>query len=88
MLDIIRLTAQAGCSEVTSDVMNARLRRIFLILFAGVAFRAGVFAETNTAATALPPDAANGFLQIQQQLHDTQLAIEQNRRQADVEVGA
>jgi tetratricopeptide (TPR) repeat protein len=65
--------------------MNARLRQICLILFVGIAFRTGSFAETNTAVGALPPDAANGFLQIQQQLHDTQLAIEQSRQQADLE---
>jgi tetratricopeptide (TPR) repeat protein len=86
MLDINRLTAQAGTSEISDD-MNARMRRIFLILFACTAFPAGVLAETNATATAaLPPEVANGFLQIQQQLHDTQLAIEQNRRQADAEV--
>jgi tetratricopeptide (TPR) repeat protein len=85
MLDIIRLTPQAGFSEFISDAMNARLRRIFLIMVAGAAFRAVVFAETNAAPTGLPPDAANGFLQIQQQLHDTQLAIEQSRHQADAE---
>jgi tetratricopeptide (TPR) repeat protein len=84
MLDINRLTAQAGTLEISDD-MNARMRRIFLILFACTAFRAGVLAETNATATALPPDAANGFLQIQQQLHDTQLAIEQSRKQTDAE---
>ncbi len=65
--------------------MNATLRRNFLIVFACSAFNAGVFADTNSTVAALPPEASNGLLQIQQQLHDTQLAIEQNRRQAEAE---
>jgi tetratricopeptide (TPR) repeat protein len=65
--------------------MNARLRRNLLIVFACSAFNAGVFAETNAAGSSLPPDAANGFLQVQQQLHDTQLAIEHNRQQVEAE---
>ena len=40
---------------------------------------------TNSAVTTIPPEAANGLLQIQQQLHDTQLAIEQNRQQLEAE---
>jgi tetratricopeptide (TPR) repeat protein len=63
--------------------MNAKLRRIFFIVFACAACHTGIFAETNTpnaVATALPPDAANSLLQIQQQLHDAQLAIEQTRQ--------
>ena len=67
-------------------VMNARLRRNFLVVFAGFTFSAGgLAAETNLAATSLPPDAVNGFLQVQQQLHDTQLAIERGRQQAEAE---
>jgi tetratricopeptide (TPR) repeat protein len=65
--------------------MNARLRRNLLIIFACSAFNAGVFAETNAAGPVLPPDAANGFLQVQQQLHDTQLTLEHNRQQAEAE---
>jgi tetratricopeptide (TPR) repeat protein len=65
--------------------MNARLRRNLLIVFACSAFNAGGFAETNAAVSSLPPDAANGFLQVQQQLHDTQLAIEHNRQQVEAE---
>ena len=65
--------------------MNASLRRNFLIVFACSAFSAGVFAQTNATGASLPPDAANGFLQIQQQLHDTQLALEQNRQQVEAE---
>jgi len=65
--------------------MNATLRRIFLIVFIASAFRAGAFAETNSVVPSLPPDAANGLLQVQQQLHDTQLAIEHNQQQAEAE---
>ena len=51
-----------------------------------LAFGARTFAdETNLAASPLPPDAANGYLQIQAQLHDTQLAIEKNRQLAEAE---
>jgi tetratricopeptide (TPR) repeat protein len=66
--------------------MNARLYRNFLITLACSAFSAGVLAaETNTSLASLPTDAANGFLQVQQQLHDTQLAIEHNRQQVEAE---
>ncbi len=66
--------------------MNASLRRNFLIIFACFTLPAGVFAvETNAAAATLPVDAANGLLQVQQQLHDTQLAIERNRQQVEAE---
>ncbi len=66
--------------------MNVRLFRNVLIAFVCSAFSAGVFAaETNTLGSALPADAANGLLQIQQQLHDTQLAIEHNRQQVETD---
>ena len=77
--------------------MNASLGRIFLIVFACAACGTGVFAETNATNTTntattlfLPPEmsnlvTANGLLQIQQQLHDTQLAIEQNRQRFEAE---
>jgi len=66
--------------------MNKRLCRFFLIAFAVSGLSAGMSAaETNSPLTSLPPDAVNGFLQIQQQLHDAQLAIEQNRRQVEAE---
>jgi tetratricopeptide (TPR) repeat protein len=68
--------------------MNASLRRNLLMFFACAAFSTGVFAQTNqtnSAETTLPPDASNALLQIQQQLHDTQLAIEQNRQQIEIE---
>ena len=66
--------------------MNLRTYRNLLIAFVCSAFSVGVFAvETNSSASSLPPDAANGFLQVQQQLHDTQLAIEHNRQQVEAE---
>ena len=69
--------------------MNARLRRNFLIVFVCSTFSAGVFAaETNSfssseAAGITVQTQINGYLQIQEQLHDTQLAIERNRQQAE-----
>lgn len=69
--------------------MNARLRRNFLIVFICSTFSAGVFAaETNSLssseATGITVQTQiNGYLQIQEQLHDTQLAIERNRQQAE-----
>ena len=77
MLDINMLAGQSRARR-----MNASLRRNFLIVFACYTLGPGVFAQTNSA---LPPDAANGFLQIQQQLHDTQLALEHNRQQLEAE---
>src|SRR5208282_4245849 len=66
--------------------MNLRTYRNLLIAFVCSAFSVGVFAvETNSSASSLPPDAANGFLQVQQQLHDTQLAIERNQQQVEAE---
>ena len=69
--------------------MNARLLRNFLIVFVCSAFSAEVFAaETNSLssseATGITVQTQiNGYLQIQEQLHDTQLAIERNRQQAE-----
>jgi tetratricopeptide (TPR) repeat protein len=66
--------------------MYALLRLKILMVCAVLAFGARSFAdETNSAASSLPPDAANGYLQIQAQLHDTQLAIEKNRQLAEAE---
>ena len=68
--------------------MNVIARRFFLTIFLAV-LPLGVFAQTDAAgaagAAALPPDVANGLLQVQQQLRDAQLAIEQSRRQAEAE---
>ena len=69
--------------------MNASLLRNFLIVFVCSAFSAGVFAaETNSLSSSETTAATvqtqiNGYLQIQEQLHDTQLAIEHNRQQAE-----
>ena len=58
----------------------------FLMVCACLAFGARTFAdETNAAASPLPSDVVNGYLQIQAQLHDTQLTIEKNRQQAEAE---
>jgi tetratricopeptide (TPR) repeat protein len=66
--------------------MYALLRLKILMVCAVLAFGARSFAdETNSAASSLPSDAANGYLQIQAQLHDTQLAIEKNRQLAESE---
>ncbi len=66
--------------------MNALLRLNFLMVCASLAFGARTFAdETNSAASPLPSDAVNGYLQIQEQLHDTQMVIEKNRQQAEAE---
>jgi tetratricopeptide (TPR) repeat protein len=66
--------------------MNAMFRLNFLMVCASLAFGARIFAdETNAAASPLPSDVVNGYLQIQAQLHDTQLTIEKNRQQAEAE---
>jgi len=69
--------------------MNARLRQYFLSVLVGSVFCAGVFAaETSSLSPAAAESGTvqtqlNGYLQIQEQLHDTQLAIERNRQQAE-----
>lgn len=69
--------------------MNAMLRLNFLIICAGLIFGARIFAaETNSLSSSEATGATvqtqiNGYLQIQEQLHDTQLAIERNRQQAE-----
>jgi tetratricopeptide (TPR) repeat protein len=69
--------------------MNVRLRRNFLIVFVCSAFSAGVFAAETSPISPSPAENStvqtqiNGYLQIQEQLHDTQLAIERNRQQAE-----
>ena len=51
-----------------------------------LAFGARIFAgETNSAASSMPSDVVNGYLQVQAQLHDTQLTIEKNRQLAEAE---
>src|SRR5450759_3675644 len=69
--------------------MNARLLRNFLIVFVCSAFSARIFAAETTSlssseATGITAQTQiNGYLQIQEQLHDTQLAMERNRQQAE-----
>ena len=71
MLDI----REGGISDFTTG-MNAMFRLNCLIVCAGLAFGARIFAaETNSAASSMPSNQVNGYLQIQAQLHDTQLAI-------------
>ena len=66
--------------------MNVMFPLNFLMVCACLAFGARTFAdETNAAASPLPSDVVNGYLQIQAQLHDTQLTIEKNRQQAEAE---
>ncbi len=66
--------------------MNAMIRLNFLMICAWLAFGARIFAaETNAAASSMPSNVVNGYLQIQAQLHDTQLAIEKNRQLAETE---
>jgi tetratricopeptide (TPR) repeat protein len=64
--------------------MNVRLRRNFLIVFICSTFSAGVFTAETSPISPSPAENStvqtqiNGYLQIQEQLHDTQLAIERN----------
>ena len=70
--------------------MNAKFRLIFLTVCLGFALGARIFAD-DTNAVSPPPTAEaaapgavtmNGFLQIQEQLHATQLSIESNHQEA------
>ncbi|HTY87723.1 MAG TPA: tetratricopeptide repeat protein [Candidatus Acidoferrum sp.] len=65
--------------------MNATLRRIFLTFCLCSVGSTGVLADTNSAASPLSTEASNALLQIQQQLHDTQLVLEKNRQQTEAE---
>ena len=82
MLDI----RQGGISDFTSG-MNAMFRLNFLMVCACLAFGARIFADETNAAAVLRcrQTLVNGYLQIQAQLHDTQLAIEKNRQLAEAE---
>jgi tetratricopeptide (TPR) repeat protein len=74
--------------------MNAKFRLIFLIICASFALDAHIFAADTNAVTPPPPSAPpaeavapvavtlNGYLQIQEQLHATQLSLENNRQEA------
>ena len=77
--------------------MNIMFRRGFSIVFASAIFGARIFAaDTNSVSTptqstvaqpadATAQDALNGYLQIQQQLHETQMALEKSRGEAATE---
>jgi tetratricopeptide (TPR) repeat protein len=69
--------------------MNVMFRINFLTVCACLAIGARVFAaDTNSVsrppqpADATAQSAANGYLQIQQQLHETQLALQKNREES------
>ncbi len=68
--------------------MNFMFRIKILLVCASLVLGARLFAaETNSIFPPSPTDAAaqntlNGYLQIQAQLHDTQMAIENNRAEA------
>ena len=56
------------------------LHRTFLTLCAGLLLAAKAFGEDTNAAPAAPhDDVSNNYLQIQEQIHATQLAIEQSQ---------
>jgi tetratricopeptide (TPR) repeat protein len=81
VLDIGTPTNQADRVD-----MNVTARLIILIAVACLVSGTPVFAgETNAVASPMPPAMVNGYLQIQEQLHDTQMAIERNRQQAEAE---
>jgi tetratricopeptide (TPR) repeat protein len=69
--------------------MSKMFRLHFMVVCACFVFSARVFAaETNPVVSTQTPDTttqslANGFLLIQEQLHATQLAIENNRQEAE-----
>jgi tetratricopeptide (TPR) repeat protein len=70
--------------------MNAMLRLNFLVVCACLAGARIFAAETNPDSSGQSADTAtqsmvNGYLQIQEQLHDTQLVIEKNRQLAEAE---
>ncbi|HEY1718370.1 MAG TPA: tetratricopeptide repeat protein [Verrucomicrobiae bacterium] len=82
-----------SASQASTVVMNVTFRKKFLLVCAAVAVGAKVFAiETNSIS---PPPSANtaapamitenNYLQIQEQLHATQLAIESSRQEAAAE---
>ncbi len=69
--------------------MNATLRLNFLLICAVLSAGTRLLAaETNDLATSeatslIVQTQINGYLQIQEQLHDTQMAMERNRQQAE-----
>jgi tetratricopeptide (TPR) repeat protein len=82
-----RLTSAHRHFRLPQLFMNVLFRPKILIVCACVIFSANIFAtETNSVISSQTPDAqnaANGYLLIQEQLHATQLAIENNRQEAE-----
>jgi tetratricopeptide (TPR) repeat protein len=63
--------------------MKYGFSRIFAAACLAALFAARSPAEDTNSIPALPaPDALNGYLQIQAQLHDTQMALEKSREEA------
>jgi tetratricopeptide (TPR) repeat protein len=84
-----RLTSAHRRFRLSQLFMNVMFRPVFLIVCACVFFAAQIFAaETNPIVSSQTLDvtaqnAANGYLLIQEQIHATQLAIENNRQEAE-----
>jgi tetratricopeptide (TPR) repeat protein len=82
------LDFNAPAFHASSLFMSMMFRPFFFIVCACVIFGARLFAEeTNSVPTPAAADTTtqsvvNGYLQIQAQLHDTQMAIENNRAEA------
>jgi tetratricopeptide (TPR) repeat protein len=82
-LDIGALAFQAF-----TVIMNFMFRKILFLVCAGLVLSARLFAaETNSISPPTPADlaaqnAVNGYLQVQEQLHDAQMAIETSREEA------
>jgi len=69
--------------------MNVMFRMKIFVVCACLAFGARIFADDTNSVSPPPPtpdaatqNALNGYLQIQQQLHETQLAVEKSREDA------
>jgi tetratricopeptide (TPR) repeat protein len=63
--------------------MNSFLNRKFLAVAAGIIFTANLFAqETNAPQGITREEVANNYLHIQEQIHESQLAIVQNQQAA------
>ena len=58
--------------------MKQKLNLIIFLALTAVVFSTPVRAQTNATGTTNDP-VANGYLQIQEQLHATQMAVEENR---------
>src|SRR6185437_11740561 len=81
MLDVFR-NLTSFCRRFTLRLfMKSDFSKIFAICFA-IFFAAQLFAqETNSISSAATNDVANGYLQLQAQLHAAQMQIEQSREE-------